>query len=129
MILDPDARYTKTHEWARWEDDELLIGITDHAQEALSDIVYVELPAVGEHYEAGESFGVVESVKAASDVYMPVSGEVTAINEELEDSPELVNEDPYGRGWFIRIRPDNPADFDELLDGAAYEAVVAEEEG
>lgn len=129
MKLDPDARYADTHEWARKDGDQFVVGITDYAQESLSDIVYVELPEVGDSLERGESFGVVESVKAASDVYMPVGGEIVAINTELEDAPELVNQDAYGVGWLIRIAPSNPAEFDELLKGDGYEARVAEEEG
>jgi glycine cleavage system H protein len=129
MKLDPHARYAKSHEWTRKDGSEFVIGITDYAQESLSDIVYVELPEVGDKLDRGESFGVVESVKAASDVYMPVDGEIIAVNTELEDSPELVNQDPYGDGWLIRVLPGNAAQFDELLDGAGYEASVAKEEG
>lgn len=129
MNLDPKARYMDSHEWARKDGDEFVIGITDYAQESLSDIVYVELPEVGDFFERAESFGVVESVKAASDVYAPLGGEVVAINEELEDQPEMVNQDPYGAGWLIRLKPSAPAEFDELMDGSAYEAMVAEEEG
>jgi glycine cleavage system H protein len=129
MKLDPQARYNDSHEWARQDGDEIVVGISDYAQESLSDVVYVELPEVGDKLGRQETFGVVESVKAASDLYMPVGGEIVAVNTELEDSPELVNSDPYGDGWMLRIKPDDPAEFDELLDGAAYEAVVAEEEG
>jgi len=129
MKLDPEARYAKTHEWARWDGDEIVCGITDHAQESLSDIVYVELPEVGDMLEKGDVFGVVESVKAASDLYMPMGGEITAINEALEDAPELINQDPYGEGWMIRFKPSDPAEFDALMDPAEYEAFVAEEEG
>lgn len=129
MKLDPQALYADSHEWARKERDEIVVGISDYAQESLSDIVYVELPEVGDTFERAESFGVVESVKAASDLYMPVGGEIVAVNTELEDAPELVNQDPYGAGWMIRVAPSDPAEFDELLDGGAYEALVAEEEG
>jgi glycine cleavage system H protein len=129
MILDPSARYADSHEWARVDGDQIVVGITDYAQESLSDVVYVELPEVGDKLPRHESFGVVESVKAASDVYMPVSGEIVAANTELEDTPELINDDPYGAGWLIRIAPSNPPEFDELLDGPAYETRVAEEEG
>jgi glycine cleavage system H protein len=128
MKLDPQARYADSHEWARRDGDEIVVGITDYAQESLSDVVYVELPEVGDSIERAESFGVVESVKAASDLYMPVGGEIAAVNAALEDMPELVNQDPYGAGWMIRIAPGNPAEFEDLLDGNAYEAVVAEEE-
>lgn len=129
MKLDPKARYAKSHEWARQEGDEFVCGITDHAQESLSDVVYVELPEVGDTFAKGDTFGVVESVKAASDVYLPLGGEITAVNETLEDTPELVNQDPYGAGWMIRFRPSDPDEFDGLMDGSAYEAFVAEEEG
>jgi glycine cleavage system H protein len=128
MKLDPKARYAKSHEWARKEGAEIVVGISDYAQESLSDLVYVELPEMGDDLAQGESFGVVESVKAASDVYMPVGGKIVAINEELEDAPEQVNQDPYGAGWIIRVAPSDPAEFDKLMDGAAYEAHVAEEE-
>ena len=127
MKLDPEARYAETHEWVRWDDDELVCGITDHAQESLSDIVYVELPEVGDELDKGEVFGVVESVKAASDLYMPMGGRITAINEELEDAPELVNKDPYGSGWMIRFVPFDPAEFDELMAPEAYEEFISEE--
>jgi glycine cleavage system H protein len=129
MKLDPEARYAKTHEWARKDGDDIVCGVTDHAQESLSDVVYVELPEVGDDFEKGDIFGVVESVKAASDLYMPMGGEIIAINEVLEDTPELVNQDPYGEGWMIHFRPSDPGEFDDLLDGDAYEAFVAEEEG
>ncbi|HIE37699.1 MAG TPA: glycine cleavage system protein GcvH [Anaerolineales bacterium] len=129
MKLDPEARYAKTHEWARKEGDEIVCGISDHAQESLSDVVYVELPEVGDTLEKGEPFGVVESVKAASDLYMPMGGEITGVNEALEDTPELVNQDPYGEGWMIRFIPSDPAEFDDLMDADDYEAFVAEEEG
>jgi glycine cleavage system H protein len=127
MKLDPEARYAKTHEWARKDGDKIVCGISDHAQESLSDIVYVELPEVGDTFERGDTFGVVESVKAASDLYMPMGGEISAVNETLGNSPELVNQDPYGKGWLIRFSPSDPTEFDGLMDGAAYEAFVAEE--
>jgi len=129
MKLDSDARYAKTHEWARWEDDEIVCGISDHAQESLSDVVYVELPEVGDEIDKDEPFGVVESVKAASDLNMPVGGKIVAVNDELEDAPESVNQDPYGQGWMIRIAPSDPDEFDDLLGPDAYETFVAEEEG
>jgi glycine cleavage system H protein len=130
MKLDPEARYTETHEWARWDgDEEIVCGISDHAQESLSDIVYVELPEVGDSFEKGDAFGVVESVKTASDLYMPMAGEISGVNDELEDTPELVNQDPYGKGWMVRFVPSAPDQFDELMDADAYEAFVAKEEG
>jgi glycine cleavage system H protein len=128
MKLDPDARHSENHEWVRWGGDEIVCGVTDYAQESLSDVVYVELPEVGDTFDGEEVFGVIESVKAASDLYMPIAGEITAVNEALEDAPELVNQDPYGEGWMIRFVPSNPDEFDDLMDGDDYEAFVAEEE-
>lgn len=126
--VDSSARYLKTHEWARADGDEVVAGISDHAQDAMGDLVYVELPRVGDTLKAGERFGVVESVKAASDVYMPVSGVITAVNAALEGGPELINRDAYGEGWMIRIKPANPADIGALLDAAAYQAQLDAEE-
>ncbi len=117
-----DLRYAASHEWARLEaDGSVTGGISDHAQEALGDVVYVELPELGRQLGAGQEAGVVESVKAASDIYAPVSGEVVAINEALADSPELVNSDPYG-SWFFRLQPSDPAQLDKLLDATGYQA-------
>jgi len=127
MKLDSNARYQETHEWARKEGDLIVVGITDYAQESLSDVVYVELPAVGDTLKRGDVFGVVESVKAASDLYMPVSGEVVEINEKLEDQPELVNEDPFGEAWMMKVAPSDPAEWDSLLTPEAYEASIGEE--
>jgi glycine cleavage system H protein len=129
MKLDSEARYAESHEWARWDGEEIVCGITDHAQETLSDVVYVELPMVGDVFDVSEPYGIVESVKAASDVYVPVSGEIVAVNEELEAAPELVNQDPYGDGWMIRLDPSDPDEFEDLMDADEYEAFVAEEEG
>lgn len=129
MELDPEARYADSHEWARWDGDEIVCGITDHAQETLSDVVYVELPETGDFLEVGDPFGVVESVKSVSDLYMPVSGEVAAVNEDVQNAPELVNQDPYGDGWMIRIDPSDPDEFEDLMEADEYEAFVAEEEG
>jgi glycine cleavage system H protein len=109
------------------EGEEAVAGISDYAQDELSDVVYVELPAVGEEFAKGETFAVVESVKAASDVYMPMTGEILAVNTELEDSPQLVNEDPFGAGWFIRFRPSDAAQYESLLDAKAYEKHCQEE--
>jgi glycine cleavage system H protein len=127
MKLDPNARYAENHEWARQEGEEIVCGISDHAQESLSDIVYVELPEVGDTFDREDAFGVVESVKAASDLYMPMGGEITAVNEELEDAPETINEDPYGEGWIIRFRPSDPGEFELLMDTSDYELFVQEE--
>jgi len=124
MKFDPGCKYDKEHEWIRVEGDEGVIGISDYAQDQLSDVVYVELPEVGDSFERGDVFAVVESVKAASDVYMPVGGEVLEINEELEDMPELVNQDPYGEAWFVRIAIADPAELDDLMDADAYRAFV-----
>ncbi|MEW5959787.1 MAG: glycine cleavage system protein GcvH [Chloroflexota bacterium] len=128
MKLDANAKYRETHEWARREGDLIVCGISDHAQDSLSDVVYVELPEVGETFSQGDAFGVVESVKAASDLYMPLSGEIVAINEQLDDEPELINSDPYGAGWMIKFKPSDPSEWDDLLSGADYEKMVAEEE-
>ena len=126
--IDTSARYLKTHEWARIQGDEVFIGISDHAQDALSDIVYVELPRVGTVFSKGDTFGVVESVKAASDVYVPIGGTVTAINKNLEKTPELINKEPYGAGWLIALSNDHLADMTSLLDSDGYSAYLAEEE-
>ncbi len=125
--LPGDLKFRKSHEWARLEEDgRVRIGISDHAQSQLGDMVYVELPEVGDQVEAGDACAVVESVKAAADVYAPISGDVAEINEELSDSPELVNESPYENGWLFVISPDNPDDLDELLDPDAYAAGLEE---
>ena len=129
MKLDPAARYMRSHEWVRWDGDEIVCGITDYAQGSLSDVVYAELPEVGDVLETGDTFGIVESVKAAADVYMPVGGEISEVNEALEDAPELINQDPYGDGWMIRIVPSAPGEVDLLMTGEEYAAFVAEEEG
>ena len=114
--------YTKNHEWVKVEGDLVRIGITDYAQDALSDIVYVELPAPGDHFDSDDPLGVVESVKSASDVYCPVSGTVEEVNESLLDSPETVNVEPYGAGWIALVRPDGP--LEDLMDAHAYEAFL-----
>jgi glycine cleavage system H protein len=120
-----DLKYTKSHEWIREEDDgTVVVGITNHAQLALGDLVFVEPPEVGTEVSAGDACAVVESVKAASDVYSPVSGEVVESNEALADSPELVNQDAYGDGWIMRIQPSDAAELDGLMDAEAYEATL-----
>jgi glycine cleavage system H protein len=116
-----NLQYSKDHEWISVEGDVGTIGITDHAQHSLGDVVYVELPKVGETFEAHESFGSVESVKAVSEIFTPVGGEVTEVNAALQDEPEKVNTDPYGEGWMIRIRMKNPGEVDSLLTAAEYE--------
>ena len=115
-----DLKYTKNDEWLKIEGDTATIGISDYAQDALNDIVYVEFPDVGASLKQGAAFGVVESVKAASDIFMPVAGTVTEVNSSLEDSPETINTDPYGKGWLIKIKLDNAAEADSLMDSAAY---------
>lgn len=123
-----ELRYSKAHEWVRaLPDGSLEIGITDHAQAALGDLVFVEVPEAGRQLSAGDACAVVESVKAASDVYAPVGGEVLAGNESLATHPELVNQDPYGQGWILRLRPDGDADSAELMDAAAYAELIATE--
>lgn len=123
-----DLKYAKSHEWVRVDDDEVTIGITDYAQHALGDVVFAELPDVGRALSVGETFGVVESVKAASDVYAPLSGEVAAVNEALLDAPETLNGDPYGEGWMLRLKPsDLDGEIGKLMDAAAYEQHVADE--
>ena len=118
-----DLKYVASHEWLRLEaDGTITIGITDHAQDLLGDVVFVELPEVGAVVEADQEVAVVESVKAASDVYAPIAGEVVEINEELVDSPELANEDPYGKAWFFKVKPANPADYDGLMSAEEYES-------
>ncbi|HEX2742081.1 MAG TPA: glycine cleavage system protein GcvH [Rubrobacter sp.] len=124
MSVPEDLQYTKSHEWVRTEDDTATIGITDHAQEELGDVVFVELPSEGDTFEAGEAFGSVESVKAVSDLYAPVGGEVVEVNSALEDAPEKINEDPYGEGWIVKLRTSDEAD---LLSPEEYERVVEEE--
>ncbi len=116
-----DLHYSKDHEWARVEGDTAVIGITDHAQDQLGDVVYVELPKAGEEFAAHESFGSVESVKAVSEIFTPVSGEVSAANESLADEPEKVNQDPYGEGWMIKIKMKNSGEIDSMLTAAEYE--------
>jgi len=124
MKFDPNCRYDEEHEWIRVEGEEGVIGISDYAQDALSDVVFVELPEVGDLFDKGDVFAVVESVKAASDVYMPVTGEILEINEQLEDSPELVNQDPYGEAWLVRVTIADPSELDDLLDAEAYKSYV-----
>ena len=124
-----ELRYTKNHEWAKLGDDGIVtIGITDHAQDLLGDLVFVELPDVGSSINAGKECAVVESVKAASDVFAPVSGEVVESNDELADTPDTVNSDPYGGGWMFRVKPTDSSEHTGLLDAKAYEELVAAEE-
>ncbi|PLX98645.1 MAG: glycine cleavage system protein H [Desulfuromonas sp.] len=122
-----DLKYTEEHEWLSIEDDVVTVGITDFAQDALGDVVFVELPEEGVSVECGKSFGVVESVKAVSDIYAPVSGEVVEVNDELPDTPELVNASPYEDGWMIKIKLTDSSELDGLLDAEGYQAFVEEE--
>lgn len=121
-----DRRYTNEHEWARKDGEVVAVGITQYAQDSLGDVVYVELPKVGEKVEKGHSFGVVESTKAVSELFAPVSGTIVEVNDALTDAPETVNVDPYEKAWFIKLQPANPAELDALMDAAAYEKFVSE---
>ena len=127
MSFPSELKYSKDHEWVRVDCDKAVLGITSHAAEALGDVVFVELPEEGDAIAAGEAFGSVESVKAVSDVFCPVSGNVAAINEALLDAPELINSDPYGEGWMIEIELEDVSQLDELLSAAEYEAFLKEE--
>ena len=123
-----DYRYTKDHEWIKAEGPAGTVGITDYAQKELGDVVFVELPKVGAKLKAGAMFGTIESVKAVSEIYSPVSGEVTEINQMLVDAPEKVNQDPHGAAWLVRIRLENPGETSSLMDAVAYQAYIAEKE-
>jgi len=127
MAYPTNYRYTKEHEWIDAQGDTAKIGITDYAQHELGDVVFVELPAIGKKVEAGKTFGSVESVKAVSDIYAPVNGEVVEANGELQNKPEAINNDPHGAGWLIKIKLASPADVNALMDAAAYEAFIAEQ--
>jgi len=122
-----NRKYTKTHEWISWDGEEATIGITDHAQKLLGDLVYVELPAIGNAYSSGDEIGVVESVKAASDFYAPVSGVVLGVNELVSDNPALINTEPYGQGWLLKMRISRPEELEKLLDETAYSSEIAED--
>ena len=123
-----DLLYSKEHEWLRVTDGIGVVGITGHAQDELGDVVYVELPKVGDKFDVGDTFGTVESVKAVSELFMPVSGEITAINEELGDTPEDVNNDPYGKGWMIRVKIRDASETAKLMSANAYDEYIAEKE-
>jgi glycine cleavage system H protein len=124
IVYASDRKYAESHEWAKPEGDLVVIGISDYAQDQLGDVVFVELPSVGATVSAGKTFGVVESVKAASDVYAPVSGAVAEINESLKEHPETVNQDAFNAGWFIKVRPSNAAELDKLFDAATYQKKI-----
>lgn len=122
-----DRRYTRTHEWVRAGDDTIEVGITDFAQRQLSDITYVELPEAGKHFSAEKEMAVVESIKAAADVYAPISGTIMEVNSSLADNPGVINTDPYNAGWLVKIKPDNPQNLDKLMSASDYEALIAKE--
>jgi glycine cleavage system H protein len=127
MRFPEELRYAKSHEWARQEGEEAVVGITDFAQDALGDVVFVELPQEGITFQAGDVFGSIESVKAVSELYAPLSGEVIAINSGLEEHPEWVNEDPYGQGWMMRVRPSNSKDWSQLESAQSYRKGLEQE--
>jgi len=127
MEIPAGLRYSKEHEWVATEEEVATIGITDYAQEQLGEIVYVELPAVGDKISKDDAFGVVESVKAVSDIYAPISGTVVEVNQELPESPEMINEDPYGDGWLVKVKVSDGSELDDLLDHDEYEELVAAE--
>ena len=126
MNFPTNVKYTSEHEWIRLENDEAIIGITDYAQDQLGDIVFVDVTAEGETLEQGEVFGTIEVVKTVSDLFLPIGGEIVEVNPELEEHPELVNKDPYGEGWIIRIKPTDASQMDELLDAEAYKRIINE---
>ncbi|MCO5242882.1 MAG: glycine cleavage system protein GcvH [Anaerolineae bacterium] len=126
--FDATVRYAQSHDWARLEGDLVVCGISDYAQHALSDVVFIELPSVGDKVAQGDIYSTVESVKAAEQVYAPVSGEIVAVNDDLEANPELINEDPYGAAWIIKVKPSDAGELDALMDAAAYESLLAEHE-
>ncbi len=126
LNLPEDVRYTKDHEWAKVTGDTIKIGISDYAQDQMGDIVFVEMPDVGDSFEEGDEFGTLESVKAVSELYIPIGGEVVAINEELEDTPELLNQDPYG-GWIVEIKPKDIQEIEQLFDRDSYLGVLKDE--
>ena len=127
MSFPDDVRYTREHEWARLEGGQVTIGITSYATDQLGDVVFVELPEAGKAVEAGKTFGVVEAVKTVSDLYAPLSGVITEVNAALSDNPALVNQEPFGDGWMIRVRPTNPADLNGLLSHVDYEKLIEEQ--
>jgi glycine cleavage system H protein len=129
MAYPANYRYTKQHEWVDVKGDIASVGITDYAQEQLGDVVFVEMPKAGTQISSGKSFGTVESVKAVSEIYAPVTGEVTEVNEELHNTPEKINTDPHGAAWLVKVKLVNPAEVKDLLDAAAYEAFIAAEKG
>ncbi len=128
MTIPEDLRYTREHEWARKKGKNVAVGITEYAQDQLGDVVYLELPDVGDAVKKGEAFGVVESTKAVSELFAPVSGKIVEVNDPLADAPEAINEDPYEEGWMVVIEPSDPAELDALLDAKAYQSFLEEQE-
>ena len=126
MNFPTNVTYTNEHEWIRLEGEEAYVGITDYAQDQLGDIVFVDIPTEGETLEKGETFGTIEVVKTVSDLFLPIGGEILEVNPELEEHPELVNQDPYGKGWLVRIKPTDASELDELLDADAYKQLINE---
>lgn len=126
MNFPTNVKYTREHEWIRLEGEEAYVGITDYAQDQLGDIVFVDVTTEGETLEAGEVFGTIEVVKTVSDLFLPVGGEILEVNPELEEHPELVNQDPYGKGWLVRIRPTDVSEMDKLMDAEAYKQIINE---
>ncbi len=126
MNFPENLKYTSEHEWVRMEGDVAYVGITDYAQDQLGDIVFVDVPTVGETLKEGETFGTIEVVKTISDLFLPISGEIVELNEKLEETPELVNTDPYGEGWIIKVAPSDKGEFDNLLSAEAYKKLVNE---
>lgn len=126
MNFPTNVKYTSEHEWIRLEGEEAYVGITDYAQDQLGDIVFVDVITEGETLEAGEVFGTIEVVKTVSDLFLPVGGEILEVNPELEEHPELVNQDPYGKGWLVRIRPTDVSEMDKLMDAEAYKQIINE---
>lgn len=124
MKVPENLKYTKDHEWLRVEGNEAFIGVTEYAQGELGDIVFIEVETIGETLEKEETFGTIEAVKTVSDMFMPVAGEVLEFNEDLEATPELINQDPYGKGWIVKVKMTNPTQVNELLDAAAYKALI-----
>lgn len=125
--IDQQAKYTESHEWVRMEEGVAVIGVTDYAQETLSDVVYADLPQIGDRLVKGDTFGALESVKAAEDLVAPISGTVTEVNDEIVNHPEWVNRDPYGKAWLVKVMPEAHEEYDRLLDAATYEALLAKE--
>ncbi len=128
MTIPDDLRYTREHEWARKKGKNVAVGITEYAQDQLGDVVYLELPDIGDAVKKGEAFGVVESTKAVSELFAPVSGKIVEVNDPLADAPETINEDPYEEGWMVVIEPSDPAELDALMDAKAYQSFLEEQE-